>query len=332
MTDTTVKNNETTQKESDESTSKGDIKHIGYAGLIARRFFRQRSAVVGLIILLVLVFFALFGANIGKWAYDDPDFLALSAGPSASHWLGIKPSPPLPGGPPPSHWLGTDSGGSDLYAMVVRGLGKSLMIGIITSVATMAIASLLGTAISFFGGWVERVGMWLLDMLLVVPSFLLIAMIVRTANATTGWIWLIIGLTAFGWVGYARIIRTLTLSLRERDYVKAARFMGVGSFKIIVRHLMPNLASMIIINTVLGVVGAVNSETALSYLGLGVKAPDVSLGSVLQSGAVSMQTAPWLLVFPSIALVLLTFSMQLIGDGLRDALDPNSRASGTVGA
>ena len=170
MTDTTVKNNETTQKESDESTSKGDIKHIGYAGLIARRFFRQRSAVVGLIILLVLVFFALFGANIGKWAYDDPDFLALSAGPSASHWLG------------------TDSGGSDLYAMVVRGLGKSLMIGIITSVATMAIASLLGTAISFFGGWVERVGMWLLDMLLVVPSFLLIAMIVRTANATTGWI------------------------------------------------------------------------------------------------------------------------------------------------
>lgn len=255
MTDTTVKNNETTQKESDESTSKGDIKHIGYAGLIARRFFRQRSAVVGLIILLVLVFFALFGANIGKWAYDDPDFLALSAGPSASHWLG------------------TDSGGSDLYAMVVRGLGKSLMIGIITSVATMAIASLLGTAISFFGGWVERVGMWLLDMLLVVPSFLLIAMIVRTANATTGWIWLIIGLTAFGWVGYARIIRTLTLSLRERDYVKAARFMGVGSFKIIVRHLMPNLASMIIINTVLGVVGAVNSETALSYLGLGVKAP-----------------------------------------------------------
>ena len=174
--------------------------------------------------------------------------------------------------------------------------------------------------------------MWLLDMLLVVPSFLLIAMIVRTANATTGWIWLIIGLTAFGWVGYARIIRTLTLSLRERDYVKAARFMGVGSFKIIVRHLMPNLASMIIINTVLGVVGAVNSETALSYLGLGVKAPDVSLGSVLQSGAVSMQTAPWLLVFPSIALVLLTFSMQLIGDGLRDALDPNSRASGTVSA
>ena len=310
MTQTTVASSSTTA----EAGEKKQVKRIGYASLIARRFFRQRSAVIGLIILAVLIFFAVFGSVIGQWSYDDPDFASLTAAPSAEHWLG------------------TDTGGNDLYAMIVRGLGKSLMIGIFTSVATMAIAALLGTGIAFFGGWVERVGMWILDMLLVVPSFLLIAMIVRAANASTGWLWLIIGLTAFGWVGYARIIRTMTLSLRERDYVKAARFMGVSPFRIIVRHLVPNLASMIIINTVLGVVGAVNSETALSYLGLGVKAPDVSLGSILQSGAVTMQTAPWLLIFPSIALILLTFSMQLIGDGLRDALDPNSRASGTVGA
>lgn len=104
--------------------------------------------------------------------------------------------------------------------------------------------------------------------------------------------------------------------------------MGVSSFKIILRHLIPNLGSVLIINTVLGVVGAVNSETALSYLGLGIKAPDVSLGSILQTGASTTMTAPWLLIFPSIALILLTFSMQLIGDGLRDAMDPNSRASG----
>ena len=310
MTDTTVKNNETTQKESDESTSKGDIKHIGYAGLIARRFFRQRSAVVGLIILLVLVFFALFGANIGKWAYDDPDFLALSAGPSASHWLG------------------TDSGGSDLYAMVVRGLGKSLMIGIITSVATMAIASLLGTAISFFGGWVERVGMWLLDMLLVVPSFLLIALIVGMAAGGSDWLWLAIGLTAFGWIGYARTLRTLTLSLRDREYIRAAKFMGVPSFTIIVRHLVPNLGSVLVINTVLGVIGAVNSETSLSFLGLGIKAPDTSLGTLLNAGQSVVQTSPWVLIFPSVVLIVLTFSVQLIGDGLRDAIDPYSRSGG----
>ncbi|MFT8593214.1 MAG: ABC transporter permease [Bifidobacterium sp.] len=288
----------------------GNVKHIGYLGLIVRRFMRQKSAIVGVVILLLLIVLALFGSHLSKWSFDDPDFTALSAGPSASHWLG------------------TDPGGSDLFALLVHGLGKSLMIGIITSVATTFIAAIIGTAISFFQGWFERVGMWVLDMLLVIPTFLLIAIIVRAANATAGWIWLIVGLTMFGWVGYARILRTLTLSLRERDYVKAARFMGVSSFKIILRHLIPNLGSVLIINTVLGVVGAVNSETALSYLGLGIKAPDVSLGSILQTGASTTMTAPWLLIFPSIALILLTFSMQLIGDGLRDAMDPNSRASG----
>lgn len=291
-----------------------EIKHLSYGALIARRFFRQTSAIVGVVILGILILFALFGSYIGQWGYDEPDFFALATAPDGSHWLG------------------TDPGGSDLYALVVHGLGKSLMIGVITSVATMAIAAIYGTAIAFFGGWVERVGMWILDCLLVVPSFLLIAMIVRAANATAGWIWLVIGLTAFGWVGYARIIRTMTLSLRERDYVKAARFMGVGSFKIILRHLVPNLASMIIINTVLGVVGAVNSETALSFLGVGIKPPDTSLGSILQVGQSTIQTAPWILLAPSVALILLCFSMQLIGDGLRDALDPNSAAGGKVGA
>lgn len=302
-----------------DGTAKGgkgkeEIKHIGYAGLIARRFFRQKSAVAGVIIFLVLVAVAVLGPHIGKWSYDDPDFLSLSSAPSAEHWLG------------------TDPGGLDLFALLVKGLGRSMIIGVIVSIGTIVIAAIIGTAISFFGGWAERIGMWLLDMLLVIPSFLLIAMIVSAANASAGWIWLIIGLVAFGWVGTARVIRTLSLSLRERDYVKASRFMGVGSFRNIVTHLVPNLASILIINTVLGVVGAVNSETALSFLGLGIKPPDTSLGSILQVGAGTTQTAPWLVIFPALALILLCYSMQLIGDGLRDALDPNSAAGGKVGA
>lgn len=315
MSEASVSANASAPKAAPESKEgKKEVKHLSYGALIARRFFRQPSAVVGVVLLAILVLFALFGSSIAQWGYDEPDFLSLSGAPSSSHWLG------------------TDPGGSDLYALVVHGLGKSLLIGVITSVATMAIAAIYGTAIAFFGGWVERIGMWILDCLLVVPSFLLIAMIVRAANATAGWIWLVIGLTAFGWVGYARIIRTMTLSLCERDYVKAARFMGVGAFKIILRHLVPNLASMIIINTVLGVVGAVNSETALSFLGVGIKPPDTSLGSILQVGQSTIQTAPWILLAPSVALILLCFSMQLIGDGLRDALDPNSAAGGKVGA
>ena len=140
--------------------------------------------------------------------------------------------------------------------------------------------------------------------------------------------WLAFGLTAFGWIGYARTLRTLTLSLREREYVRAAKFEGVSSFRIIVRHLVPNLGSVLIINTVLGVIGAINGETALSFLGLGIKAPDTSLGTLLNAGQSVVQTSPWVLLVPSAVLVLLTFSVQLIGDGLRDAIDPYSRSVG----
>jgi peptide/nickel transport system permease protein len=287
-----------------------ELRRTGRLTLIVRRFARRKSAVVGLAVLLFLVVFAVVGPLIGRWAYDEPDFLALAQAPSAEHWFG------------------TTTGGSDVFALVARGLGRSLMIGILSSVAITVVAAILGTAIAFFEGWVERVGMWILDMLLVIPAFLLIAMITRSASGTRGWLMLTLALTAFGWVGYARVLRTLTLSLRELEYVNAARYMGVGRFAIIRRHLIPNLGSVLIIQTVLGVVGAVNSETALSFLGLGVKAPDVSLGTILQAGQSVVLTSPWVILAPSIFLIALTFSMQLIGDGLRDAIDPYSRSGG----
>lgn len=287
-----------------------ELQRTGRLTLIARRFARRKSAVAGLVVLILLVAFAVVGPLIGPWSYDEPDFLALAQAPSAEHWFG------------------TTTGGSDVFALVARGLGRSLMIGILSSVAITVVAAILGTVVAFFEGWVERVGMWILDMLLVIPSFLLIAMITRSASGTGGWLMLTLALTAFGWIGYARILRTLTLSLRELDYVHAARYMGVGSFTIIRRHLVPNLGSVLIIQTVLGVVSAVNSETALSFLGLGVKAPDVSLGTILQAGQSVVLTSPWVLLAPSIFLIALTFSMQLIGDGLRDAIDPYSRSGG----
>ncbi|MDM8322660.1 ABC transporter permease [Bifidobacterium pullorum] len=287
-----------------------DLKRTGRMTLYVRRFMRRPSAVFGLVVLCILILFALFGAMVCPWKYDEPDFTALAAAPSADHWLG------------------TTIGGSDMYAMIVRGLGRSLLVGIISSTLIMIISAVLGTAIAFFEGVVEKVGMWILDMLLTIPSFLLVAMIVRSSSGTSGWLWLTIGITAFGWIGYARVIRTLTMSLRELDYIRAAKFMGVGSFRIILRHLVPNLGSVLIINTVLGVVSAVNQETALSFLGLGIKAPDTSLGTLLMNGQSSVLTAPWILLFPSAVLILLTFSVQLIGDGLRDAIDPYSRSAG----
>lgn len=290
--------------------AQSDFKRTSRMTLYVRRFLRRPSAVFGMVIFIILVLFALLGDKISPWRYDEPDFTALAQAPSADHWLG------------------TTIGGSDMYAMIVRGLGRSLLVGVISSVLIMIISALIGTTIAFFEGVVEKVGMWLLDMLLVIPSFLLVAMIVRSSSGTSGWLWLTIGITAFGWIGYARVIRTLTMSLRELDYIRAAKFMGVSSFRIIVRHLVPNLGSVLIINTVLGVVSAVNQETALSFLGLGIKAPDTSLGTLLMNGQSSVLTAPWILLFPSAVLILLTFSVQLIGDGLRDAIDPYSRSAG----
>lgn len=295
-----------------DSAGPGEVKRISYGGLIARRFFRQRSAVVGLIILLVMVVIAIFGPLISPFDYTEPDFTAINVAPNARHWFG------------------TDGGGFDLFACVVHGLGRSLVIGISYAILTTVIAAIVGTAIAYARGWGEKIGMWFLDMLLVIPSFLLVAMIVRAASGTQGWVMLIVGLTAFGWIGYARTLRTMALSLRERDYVRAAKYMGVPSFKIIVRHLIPNLGSILIIDTVLGVISGINSETAYSFLGLGIKAPDTSLGYLLSQGSSAMLTAPWIILIPSAVLIVLCVSMQLIGDGLRDAFDPYSRAAGTV--
>lgn len=276
--------------------------------LYARRYMRNRLAVVGATIFLSLVFVAMFGGLITPWDYREPDFLALSEPPG------------------PEHWLGTNSTGVDLYAMVVHGLGRSLTIAVLVSGATTAIAAIIGATAALLGGRPERIILAIIHFLLVIPSFLLIALMV--AGSGGDWKVLTIVLIAFGWVYYARVIWSMSISVREREYIKAARYMGVSNFRIVTRHMIPNIGSLLIINLTLGVVSTVMSETGLSFLGLGVKIPDVSLGTLLSSGAASLQSSPWEFYVPATVLTLLTVSMAFIADGLRDALDPNSTAGG----
>lgn len=279
--------------------------------LIVRRFVRNVPADLGVVIFLFLVLLAVVGPFISPWEYDELDFLALTEPPSAEHWLG------------------TDVAGADMFALSVRGLGKSLMIGVIASLGSTIIAAIIGTSIAYFRGWTERIGMWMIDMLLAIPTFLLLALVVSAfGGGANGWIALTMVLMLFGWFGYARVLRSMTLSLREREYVKAAKYMGVPSAKIITRHLIPNLGSILIIQTVLGVVIAVLAETGLSFLGFGIQPPDTSLGVLIKEGSGTLLTAPWMLWVPMVLLVALTFSMTLIGDGLRDALDPTSQSGG----
>jgi peptide/nickel transport system permease protein len=188
------------------------------------------------------------------------------------------------------------------------------------------IAAFVGAAAAYVGGRVEMITVAVVHFLLVMPSFLILALVSQRAHGQ--WPVLILVLTVFGWMFNARVVWSVTTSLREREYVQAARYMGVGRIRIVVRHLIPNLGSLLVVSFTLGVVATVQAETALSFVGFGVQQPDVSLGTMLSDGANTVSSAPWLFVVPAALVTLLTVSVALIGDGLRDALDPSSRSAG----
>ncbi|GAB76774.1 peptide/nickel transport system permease protein [Austwickia chelonae] len=277
--------------------------------LIVRRLLRNKGSVIGLGMLTVAVAFTLLGNLGNEYGYDQQDLLNIG-------------TPPGEGG----HILGTNGGGVDLWAMLVRGTGKSLMIAAIVGVCAPILGAAYGTAIAFWGGTRERVGMWVLDMLLLMPYFLLIAVFMGNTGGSA--VHLALFLTMFGWMGLARVVRATTQSLREREFVTSARYLGVSDWQIIRRHIIPNIGSYLILNIVLGTFGAIISETALSFLGIGVRAPDVSLGQLIGQAASQLSAYPWLFWGPVVCLLWLTLSLSLIGDGLRDALDPNSKSGG----
>jgi len=278
--------------------------------LYLRRFLRNRGALAGLAILALLILFALIGPLFSPYTYTDVDFANLT-------------SPPAPG-----HPFGTNAAGNDTYAQAVHGLQRSLVIALVVSLLTTAVAAFVGSTAAYLGGVPEKIILGVIHFLLVVPSFLILALVSQQAHGD--WLALILVLTVFGWMFSARVVWSLTTSLREREYVLATRFMGVGRLRIVLRHLVPNVASLLVVSFTLGMVAAVQSETALSFIGFGVQTPDVSLGTMLSDGANTVSSAPWLFFVPAALVTLLTVSMALIGDGLRDALDPSSRSGGRV--
>ncbi len=276
--------------------------------LYLRRFLRNPGAVVGLGILVLLIGFALFGSLFTPYSHTDVDFANLTSPPS------------------PEHAFGTNGAGNDTYAQAVHGLQRSLVIAVTVSLLTTLISAVVGATAAYLGGSAEKLILRIVHFLLVVPSFLILALMSQKAGGD--WRVLILALTVLGWMFGARVVWSLATSLREREYVQAARFMGVGPVRIVFRHLIPNIGSLLIVSFTLGVVAIVQSETALSFIGFGVQLPDVSLGTMLSDGSNTITSAPWLFYFPAGLLTLLTVSMALIGDGLRDALDPTSRSGG----
>ncbi|WP_193048267.1 ABC transporter permease [Mycolicibacterium baixiangningiae] len=277
--------------------------------LVRRRFLRNRPA-VGALILLVLMFAGCYLLPpLLPYSYTELDYYALQQPPSGEHWFG------------------TNALGQDLLAQTLRGMQKSMLIGVAVAFISTIIAATVGAIAGYFGGWRDRALMWLVDLLLVVPSFILIAIVTPRTRDSGTILWLILLLAAFSWMISSRIVRGLTMSLRDREFVVAARYMGVPHWRIIVRHIVPNVASILIIDTALNVGLAILAETGLSFLGFGVQRPDVSLGTLIADGTASVTTFPWVFLFPAGVLILIVLCANLVGDGLRDAIDPGARPS-----
>ena len=272
-------------------------------GLVLRRFLRNKLAVTGLVVFVGMFVLAYVGPLVSPWTYTDQDFTSLLEGPSADHWFG------------------TTQIGEDVFVRTMRGLQKSLLIGLLVGVISTFIATVVGATAAYFGGWVDRALMWVVDLMLVLPALLVIAILSPSFET---WLIMIPLLAAFFWLIAARIVRGMTLTLREREYVQAARFAGVPAWKIILKHIVPNMASLLIIDATVNVGQAVLAETGLSFLGFGVQAPDVSLGTLIASGTSSALTFPWLFMFAGGLLVVAVLAVNLVGDGLRDAFDPQS--------
>jgi peptide/nickel transport system permease protein len=281
--------------------------------LVLRRLRRKRAAMAGLVVLVVLFIAAFAGPPIYEaitgWTYTSQDFLAFLQPPSATHWFG------------------TTQIGGDVFAQTMRGLQKSLLIGLLVALISTTLAAVVGSFAGYLGGWTDRILMWVVDLLLVIPSFLIIAILSRSVKSG-GWLMLVLLIAVFAWMITARIIRGMTLSLREREFVLAAKYSGVGTTGIIFRHLIPNMASLLIIDATIAVATAIIAESGLSYFGFGVQPPDVSLGTLIAEGTQSAFTFPWLFMFAGGLLVLATLAVSVLGDGLRDALDPGSSRGG----
>lgn len=220
------------------------------------------------------------------------------------------------------HPLGTDSKGRDMLAMLVSGARISLWVGIIATGIAIIIGTMIGIAAAYFGRWTDTILMRFTDIMMTFPFFLLLVFIVFIFGPSLILIVIVIGLT--GWTGISRLIRSETLSLRTRDFVTASRALGGSDGWIMLRHLIPNVASLIIVMATLSIPGVILAEAALSFIGLGDPTMP-SWGVVLQSGQESLDTSWWVAVEPGIMLLLTTLAFNFLGDGLRDAFDPKSR-------
>lgn len=279
----------------------------------ARRFFRHIPSVVSLVLLALVALFAFTGNFFAVWTNSEVDWSVLGRVPELGR-------PSLESG----HYFGTDDLGRDLFARVVQGSQISLMVGIVGAGIAVIVGTVYGAVAGYFGGRLDSVMMRLVDILLSIPyMFVLILLLVVFGRSIS---MLFIGIGLISWLDMSRIVRGQTLSLKQKEFIEAARASGAGHFTIIFRHIVPNLLGIVAVYATLLVPQMILTESFISFLGLGVQEPLTSWGALIAQGASNvMYGTLWQLLFPLGFFIVTLFSFYFVGDGLRDALDPKDR-------
>ncbi|UOQ59469.1 ABC transporter permease [Leucobacter rhizosphaerae] len=273
---------------------------------IRRRFFRHRLAVTGLIVLLLLAIACYGSPFLAPYPENFQDLLLGSTGPSAEHWLG------------------TDDLGRDFFSQLLYAGRISLSVGLGVGLLSTALGVAVGSVAGYFGGWVDELLMRIVDLFLIVPAIAVLALALQGLGTSP--ITIVLVLSGLGWTVIARVARSQVLSLREKEFVDAAVVLGASPVRVLVRHMLPNLAGVIAVNVSLSVAAAIITESTLSFLGFGVQPPDSSWGNMLSQAAGLLGTPQMhLLIYPGLFILVTVLAVNFIGDGLRDAFDPHAK-------
>jgi len=271
-----------------------------------RRLAANPLTVAGAVIVVLLFFIAAAAPWLAPWDPSDFDVKHVLEGPSRVHLLG------------------TDGLGRDVLSRMLYGARISLLVGFVAVGISTAIGMTLGAVSGFFGGIVDTIIMRFVDVMLCFPTFFLILAVIAYLDASIWNIMVVIGLTS--WMGVCRLVRAEVLSLRERDFMVAAQALGMRPSRMILRHALPNALAPVFVAAILGVAGAILVESSLSFLGIGVQPPTASWGNILTEGKSTLGVAWWLSVYPGVAILVTVLGYNLLGEGLRDVLDPRLKA------
>lgn len=282
-----------------------------------RRLFRNKAAVAGMVILGIIAVMAIFAPWLSPYAFNAIDFSLVQCAPA--WWPGDSVLCRSDG----SHWFGMDSVGRDLFVRTLYGARVSLAVGLVATCVSLMIGVLYGATAGYLGGRVDSMMMRFVDILYSLPFifFVIILMVLFDRN----FILLFVAIGAVEWLTMARIVRGQTLSVKQKEFVEAARASGVGTWGIISRHIIPNVVGPVIVYVTLTIPAVILAESFLSFLGLGIREPMTSWGVLISEGANALESAPWTLIFPASFMAITLFCFNFIGDGLRDALDPKDR-------